>query len=84
LRGPRACRDVEQDDFVGSIPGVPRGLRRRVAGVDDVDKLDAFHYAAGVDVEAGDDALGNQLVPFASHSRKLRRIFKPVVPDFSG
>ena len=76
--------DVEQHDFVGAFAGVARGLRGRIARVDEVDELHAFDDAAGVHVEAGDDALGEHAAPFAFHARKLRRIFRPVSPDFSG
>ena len=50
--------DVEQNDFVGAFAGVARGLRGGIAGVDEIDELHAFDDAAGVDIEAGDDALG--------------------------
>jgi hypothetical protein len=48
--------DVEEDDFVGAFLGVAMGERGWVAGIDEVDELDAFDYAAVADVEASDDA----------------------------
>ena len=51
--------NVEQDDFVGAVAGVARGLRGWVARVDNVDELHALHDAAVAHVEAGNDALGN-------------------------
>ena len=71
--------DVEENDFVGAFAGVARGLRGGVAGIDEIDELHAFDDPAVMHVEAGDDALGQHL-----HSRKLRRIFRPVAPEFSG
>ena len=53
--------NVEEDDFVGAFAGVARGLRGRIAGINEVDELHAFDDAAGVHVEAGDDALGQHL-----------------------
>ena len=56
--------DVEQHDFVGAFAGVTCRLRGGVAGVDEVNELYAFDHAAGVDVEAGDDALGQHCLSF--------------------
>ena len=74
--------DVEQHDFVGAFAGVARGLRSGIAGVDEVDELHAFDDAAGVHVEAGDDALGQHAASLsatqescAESSARLRRIF---------
>ena len=72
--------DVEEDDLVGAFAGVARGQLGGIAGVDDVDELDALDDAAVADVETGDDALGQH----GRNSRKLRRICRPVSPDFSG
>ena len=74
--------NVEQDDLVGAFTGVARGLRSRIAGIDEIDELHALDYAPGLHVEARDDALGDHSVP--SHLRKLLRILSPAVPDFSG
>ena len=61
--------DVEQDDLVGTGGGVAVGELGGVAGVDDVEELDAFDDAAGADVEAGDDALSQH----SYNSRKVSR-----------
>ena len=53
-------RNVEQNNFVGALARMTRRLRRGVTGVDEVDELHALDDAAGVHVEAGDDALGQQ------------------------
>ncbi len=42
--------DIEEDDFVGAFLGVACGERGWVAGVDEVDELDAFDYATVADV----------------------------------
>ena len=76
--------NVEQHNFVRAFARMARGLRRRIARIDEIDKLHALDDAAAMHIEAGDDALGNHSVPFAFHERKLRRIFNPVSPDFSG
>ncbi len=75
--------DVEKYDFIGAFAGVARGLRGGIAGIDEIDKLNAFDDTAIVDVEAGDDALGQHVAP-TFQLKKLRRIFSPVSPDFSG
>ena len=49
--------DVEEDELVGALGVVERGQLDRVAGVADVDEARALDDAAGVDVQAGDDAL---------------------------
>ena len=49
--------DVEEDELVGALGVVARGELDRVAGVADVDEVRALDDAAGVDVEARDDAL---------------------------
>ena len=53
--------DVEQHDFVGAFARVARGQRGRIAGIDEVDELHALDDAAVVNVEAGDDALGQHV-----------------------
>ena len=53
------CGDVEQHDFVGAFAGMARGLRGRIARIDEIDELHALDDAAVVHVEAGDDALGD-------------------------
>ena len=49
--------DVEEDQLVGALGVVALGQLDRVAGVAQVDEVGALDDAAGVDVEAGDDAL---------------------------
>ena len=49
--------DVEEDELVGALGVVARGELDRVAGVAEVDEVDALDHAAVVHVEAGDDAL---------------------------
>jgi hypothetical protein len=53
------CGDIEQHDFVRAFAGMTGGESGGVTGVDDVDKLHTFDNAASVDIEAGDDALGD-------------------------
>ncbi len=74
--------NIEQHDLVGAFAGMARGLRSRIAGIDEVDELHALDDTASVNIEAGDDALGDHYFP--SQERKLLRIFSPVAPDFSG
>jgi hypothetical protein len=76
--------NVEQHNLVGAFAGMTRGLRGRIAGVDDVHKLHALDDTTIAHVKTGNDALGNHSVPFPFQERKLLRIFSPVAPDFSG
>ena len=66
--------------FVGTLACVPCSLSCRVARVDEVDKLHSLDHAARVHIAASDDALRDHRCT----ARKLRRIFNPVSPDFSG
>jgi hypothetical protein len=50
--------DVEEHKFVGAGLVVFFGAFDGVAGVAQLDELDAFDDAPGMDIEAGDDALG--------------------------
>ena len=50
--------DVEEDQLVGALGVVAGGQLDRVAGVAQVDEVDALDHPAGVDVEAGDDPGG--------------------------
>ena len=50
--------DVEQDDLVGAELCVAVSELGGVAGVNDVDELDALDNAAGADVKTGDDEFG--------------------------
>ena len=49
--------DVEEDELVRALGVVARGQLDRIAGVAQVDEVDALHDAALVDVEARDHAL---------------------------
>jgi hypothetical protein len=49
--------DVEEGDLVGALRVIAAGHFHRVPGVADADEVHALDHAAGVDVEAGDDAL---------------------------
>ena len=48
------------EEGVGAGGGVAMGEFGGVAGVDDVDELDTFDDAAVADIEAGDNAFGEQ------------------------
>src|SRR5690606_25357894 len=48
--------DVQKGDFVRALLVVATGLFHRVAGIADIDKVDAFNHAAFVDVQTGDNA----------------------------
>ena len=50
--------DVEEGDFIGALFVVAAGDFHRVAGVTDVEEFHAFHDAAVVDIQAGNDAFG--------------------------
>lgn len=50
--------DVEEGQLVGALFVVARGNLHRVAGIGEIDEVDALHHAAGGDVEAGNDAFG--------------------------
>ena len=50
--------DVEEDQFVGAIAVVAVGKFDGVAGIAQVDEVDALDDAAAGDVETGDDAFG--------------------------
>ncbi len=51
-----ARRDVEEAEFVGTRRVIGAGRLDRIAGIDQVDKVDALDHAAIGDVETGDDA----------------------------
>ena len=51
-------RDVEEDELVGSLGVVAGRQLDRIAGVAEVDEVDALHHPTGVDVEARDDPSG--------------------------
>ncbi len=48
--------DVEEAELVGARRVIGLGRLDRIAGVDEVDEIDALHDAAVLDVEAGDYA----------------------------
>ena len=50
--------NVEKREFVGALLVVARGDFDRIAGIAQADEIDALDYAAGFDVETGDDAFG--------------------------
>ena len=50
-------RDVEEDQLVGALGVVALGELDRIARVTQVDEVRALHDTAGIDVQAGDDAL---------------------------
>src|SRR5207244_5536558 len=56
--GVAGCDDVQEDQFVGAIAVVAAGEFDRVAGIAQVDEVDALDDAASGDVETGDDAFG--------------------------
>ena len=58
VAGVRRGGDVEEHDLVGTFAVVAGGQLDRVAGVDEVDEVDALDDPTGVDVEARDDACG--------------------------
>ena len=70
--------NVEQHNFVRAGLGVSPGEFGGITGVAEIDELHAFHDAAGVDVEAGDDAFGQHV---RSH-RNSCRIVQPDVARF--
>ena len=51
-------RDVEEDQLVGALRVVGLGGGHRIAGIAQIDEADPLHDAAVLDVETGDDALG--------------------------
>ena len=62
--------DVEEHELVGALAVVVGGQLDGIAGVADVDEFDALDDAAGVDVQAGDDAL---VVHRSTVARRARR-----------
>jgi len=48
--------DVEKDQFVRACRVIGHRLFHRIAGIDQIDEVHAFHGAPIGDVEAGDDA----------------------------
>src|SRR5690606_12017877 len=58
-----AGRDVEEGQFIGALLVVAARDLDRIAGVAQLDEVDALDDAPGVDVEAGNDALGQHQSP---------------------
>ena len=48
--------DIEKAQLVGTLGVVDPRLLDRIAGIDEIDEVDALDDAAVLDVEAGDDA----------------------------
>jgi hypothetical protein len=71
----RTGGDVEEGEFVGALLIVAARDLDRVAGIAQALEIDALDDAAGLDVEAGTDALGE-------HSR--RSAFRPTWAPVSG
>jgi hypothetical protein len=67
-----AGHDVEKDQLIGALVVVDARLRHRVAGIPQVDKVDALDDAAVGHVETRDDAFG-QHGQIASASRSAKR-----------
>jgi hypothetical protein len=53
-----AGRDVEEDEFVGTLLVIPAGDLDRVAGVAEADEVGTLHHSPAVHVEARDNPLG--------------------------
>ena len=58
LAAVAAGRDVEKDQFVRAFAVVEGGQLDRIAGIAQVDELDALDHATIGHIEAGDDAAG--------------------------
>ncbi len=65
--GVARCGDVEKDQLVGALAIVAIGQFDRIAGIAQVDEVDALDHAAAGDVETGNDAFGE-------HSLQLHEI----------
>ncbi len=48
--------DVEEAEFVGTGGIIGPRARHRIAGIDEIDEIDALDDTAVLDVEAGNDA----------------------------
>lgn len=57
-----ACRDIEEGDFVGTLFVIAFGNLDGIAGITDIDKLDAFDNAAFINIETGNNAFGESHV----------------------
>ncbi len=61
-------RDVKEGDLIGALLIVAAGDLDRVAGIAQVNEIGAFDDAAGRDIKAGNDALGEHQAPNSSAS----------------
>jgi hypothetical protein len=50
--------DVQEGDLIGTFLIVAARDLDWIAGIADIDELDAFDHAPGIDVETGDDPFG--------------------------
>ena len=75
-----ARADVEERELVGALLVVAARDLDRIAGVAQVDEVDALDDPALGDVEAGNDALGEHLSPRLAPARLLRSL-KSSVPS---
>ena len=69
--------DVEEHQLVGPLLLVPRGHLDRVAGVAQVEEVGPLDHAAAVDVQAGNDALGEHRSDAPPMSVQPRRWIEP-------
>ena len=72
-------RDVEQHDLVGARRRMAMRQLRRVARVDDVDKLHALHNAPAAHIQTGNNSLGQHL-----QLHKVSQHAQANSADFSG
>src|SRR5207244_8257827 len=66
------CGDVEKDHFVGALLIVAVSELDRIAGVAQVDEVDALHNATAGDIETGDDSLGQHPSEFQKIAHALQ------------
>ncbi len=52
--------NVEKDELVGTIRFIPAGNFDRIAGIAQIDEMNALDHPAAIDVQTGNDALGEQ------------------------
>src|ERR1035437_1320820 len=76
----RGCGDVEEDQLVGPLGVVAGSQLDRVAGVEQLDELDAFDDAPGVHVETGDDS---HRAPAATPSSTVMRPSTRALPQIA-
>ena len=73
--------DVEEDEFVGALRGVLCPEGDGVAGVAEVDEVDAFDGTAVLDVETGDDAFGEHVTGEVRWEGRRRKIIPSVLAE---